>query len=362
MKAVVCQELNKISVEDVTLDPPKAGEVHVKMSACGVCHSDLSVVNGVIPMPPPVVLGHEGAGVVKTVGEGVTHVKPGDHVIMSFVPNCGNCFHCLRNEAHLCIALPPGGLQADGTSRLHLGDRDLFAMTSLGNMAEEVVCPAISVVPIDKDIPMQIAALVGCGVTTGVGAAIKTAQVTPGSTVAVFGCGGVGLCTIQGARLAGADRIIAVDLADNKLEMAKKFGATDGVNAGEGDPVGKIRELTGGIGADFTFEVIGIPAVVQQAYNAARRGGTVTVVGVGRVTEQVGFNALMLSLDGKTIKGCMYGNVNPRVDFPNLLDLNRRGKLDLEGLVTTTYKIDDALQAFADLEKGLNARGVIVFD
>ena len=362
MKAVVCHELNKIAVEDVTLDPPKAGEVHVKMAACGVCHSDLSVVNGTIPMPPPVVLGHEGAGVVLGVGEGVTNVKAGDHVVMSFVPNCGECFHCLRGETHLCIAMPPTGRQLDGTSRLHLGDLELGAMTALGNMAEEVVCPAICVVPIDKDVPLQVAALVGCGVTTGVGAAIKTAQVQPGSTVAVFGCGGVGLCTIQGARLAGADRIIAVDLADNKLEMAQKFGATDTVNGSSGDPVGKIRELTGGIGVDYGFEVIGIPSVVEQAYNATRRGGKVIVVGVGKLTEQVSFNALMLSLDGKTICGCMYGNVNPRVDFPQLLDLNRRGKLDLQGLVTNTYSIDDAPQAFADLEKGVNARGVIVFD
>ena len=362
MKAVVCHELNKIAVEDVSLDAPKAGEVRVKMAACGVCHSDLSVVNGTIPMPTPVVLGHEGAGIVTEVGEGVANVSPGDHVIMSFVPNCGSCFHCLRDEAHLCIALPPGGLQLDGTSRLHLGDKDLFAMTALGNMAEEVVCPAMNVVPVDKDIPLEIAALVGCGVTTGVGAAIKTAEVAPGSSVAVFGCGGVGLSVIQGARLAGAERIFAVDLAPNKLEMAAKFGATDGVNASEADPVGVIREATGGIGVDYGFEVIGAPTVVQQAYGATRRGGTCTVVGVGKLTEQVGFNALLLSLEGKTIKGSMYGNVNPRVDFPNLLELNKRGKLDLEGLVTNRYSIDDAPRAFEDLEKGVNARGVIVFD
>ena len=362
MKAVVCHELNKISVENVSIDPPKAGEVGIKMAACGVCHSDLSVVNGTIPMPTPVVLGHEGAGFVETVGEGVSNVKPGDLVIMSFVPNCGDCFHCVRGEAHLCIALPPGGFQLDGTSRLHLDGKDLFAMTALGNMAEQVVCPAINVVPIDKEISPRVAALVGCGVTTGVGAAIKTAQVAPGSTTAVFGCGGVGLSVIQGCRLAGADRVIAVDLADNKLEMAQKFGATDSVNAGAGDPVGAIKEMTGGIGADYAFEVIGVPSVMQQAYAATRRGGTCTIVGVGKLTEMVGFNALLLSLEGKTIKGSMYGNVNPRVDFPNLLDLNRRGKLDLEGMVTNTYPIDDAPRAFADLERGLNARGVITFD
>jgi S-(hydroxymethyl)glutathione dehydrogenase/alcohol dehydrogenase len=280
---------------------------------------------------------------------------------MSFVPNCGRCFHCLRDEANLCIALPPGGVQLDGTSRLRLNGQSLGAMTALGNMAEEVVCPGISVVPIDRDIPMRKAALVGCGVTTGVGAAIKTARVEPGSTVAVFGCGGVGLCVIQGARLAGADRIIAVDLAQNKLEMAAGFGATDTVNAGHADPVAQIRDLTGGIGVDYAFEVIGVPKVVQQAYQATRRGGTLTVVGVGRLTDEIGFNALLLPLQGKTIKGSMYGDVNPRVDFPMLLELDRRGKLDLDALVTKTYSIDQAPQAFADLEAGRNARGVIVF-
>lgn len=362
MKAVVVHALNEIAVENVTLDPPKAGEVHVKMAACGVCHSDLSVINGTIPMPLPGVIGHEGAGIVQNVGEGVTHVAPGDHVIMSFVPNCGTCFHCLRDESHLCIALPPGGTQLDGTSRLHLNGTSLTAMTALGNMAEEIVCPAISVVPIDKEIPLEKAALVGCGVTTGVGAAIKTAQVKPGASVAVFGCGGVGLCVIQGARLAGAGRIFAVDLAANKLEMATGFGATDPVDAGAGDPVEQIKALTDGIGVDYAFEVIGIPAVVRQAYEATRRGGTVTVVGVGKLTEEISFNALLFSLTGKTVKGSMYGNVNPRVDFPRLLELDRSGKLDLDALVTHRYSIDEAPQAFADLEAGRNARGVIVFD
>lgn len=359
MKAVVCHQLNEIAVEDVTIDAPRAGEVRVRMAATGVCHSDLSVVNGTIPMQLPAVLGHEGAGVVEEVGEGVTRVKPGDHVVTTFVPTCGECFHCLRGETHLCIAIPPTGRQRDGSSRLHLGDADLGAFATLGNMAEEIVCPAISVVPIDPEIPLLSAALVGCGVTTGVGAAIKTAAVQPGSTVVVFGCGGVGLSVIQGARIAGAERIIAVDLARNKLEMAQKFGATDVVDGSAEDPVQAVRERTGGIGADYGFEAIGVPAVVEQAYNATRRGGTVTVVGVGRFTDRLSFNALMLPLDGKRILGCMYGNVNPRVDFPRLLELGRRGKLDLDGMVTATYSIDDAPRAFEDLEAGRNARGVI---
>lgn len=362
MKAVVCTELNKISVEDVKLDPPKAGEVKVKMAATGVCHSDLSATNGTIPMPLPLVLGHEGAGIVTELGEGVGNVAVGDLVILTFVPNCGTCFHCIRGEAHLCRAIPPTGRQADGTSRLHLGEKDLAAFTALGCMAEEAVVPAISVVKIRPDVSARAAALIGCGVTTGVGAAIKTASVKPGSTVAVFGCGGVGLAVIQGARVAGADRIIAVDLAANKLEMAVKFGATDTVDASSSDPIERVKQLTGGMGADYAFEAIGVPSVIEQSYRATRRGGTTTVVGVGKLTENVQFNALMLALEGKTIHGCNYGSVNPREDFPKLIGLYERGKLDLEGMITNTYSIDEAPKAFEDLQNGVNARGVIVFD
>jgi len=362
MKAAVCRTRNEITVEDLTLDPPKAGEVKVKVKATGVCHSDLSAANGTIPMPLPLVLGHEGAGVIEAVGEGVTRVKPGDHVIMSFVPNCGSCFHCVRGEAHLCTAGPGGGKMADGTSRVHQGDEDLAVFAALGNMAEACVCPEISVVPIDPSFPLTTAALIGCGVTTGVGAVLKTAKVKPGSTVAVFGCGGVGLSAIQGARLAGASRIFAVDLASSKLEMAKKFGATDLVDASAGDPVAEIMGHTGKLGVDYAFEVIGIPSVVDQAYKATRRGGSMTIVGVGKLSEQFSFNALLASLTGKTIHGCMYGNVNHREDFPMLLELERLGRLDLQGMVTKTYSIDEAPQAFEDMTSGANARGVIVFD
>jgi S-(hydroxymethyl)glutathione dehydrogenase / alcohol dehydrogenase len=359
MKAVVAHELNRIAVEQVELDRPKAGEVRIKMAAAGVCHSDLSVINGTIPAAFPVVLGHEGAGVVEEVGEGVTHCKAGDHVVMSFVPNCGRCFHCVRNEAFLCRATPRGGMMADGTSRLKLGDKPLAVFCALGNMAEHVVCPAMSVVPIAKDVPLKVAALIGCGVTTGVGAAINTAQVKPGSTVAVFGCGGVGIATIQGARIAGAARIFAIDLSDEKLELAKRFGATDAVRA---DKLGKtLLEQTGGIGVDYAFEAIGNAAVVEAAVAATRRGGTTVAVGVGKLSDSIKVNALAFPLSGKTLSGCMFGSANPQHDFPKLLDLYRGGKLDLEGMVTRTYTIDEAPKAFEDLEKGLNARGVIVF-
>jgi S-(hydroxymethyl)glutathione dehydrogenase/alcohol dehydrogenase len=360
MKAVVVHELNRIAVEQVELEPPKAHEVKVKMAAAGVCHSDLSVVNGTIPQPMPMVLGHEGAGVVEAVGEGVTNCKPGDHVVMSFVPNCGRCFHCVRGEAFLCRALPRGATMLDGTSRLKLGDKSLAAFCSLGNMAEYVVCPSISVVPIDKRVPLRVAALIGCGVTTGVGAAINTAKVEPGSTVAVFGCGGVGIATIQGARIAGAARIFAVDVSDQKLEMAKRFGATDGVRADDAQKV--IMEQTKGMGVDYAFEVIGKAAVVETAMNVTRRGGTTVAVGVGKLSETIKLNALVFPLSGKKLCGCMFGSANPMHDFPKMLDLYSGGKLDLEGMVTKTYRIDEAAQAFEDLEKGLNARGVIVFD
>ncbi len=361
MKGLVATDLDKYSVEELTLDGPKAGELRIKMGATGVCHSDLSVINGTLPLPKPLLLGHEGAGVVAELGEGVDNFTVGDHVVLSFVPICGTCYFCNHKQPHLCTVGPPTGRMLDGTARVKMGGQEIAVMQFLGCMAEEAIVPAISAIPIDKSIPFDKAALVGCGVTTGVGAAIRTAQVAPGSTAAVFGCGGVGLSVIQGARLAGAARIIAVDLADNKLEMARNLGATDAVNGGKDNAVSKIMELTGGIGADYTFEAVGVPTLMQQAEQACRRGGTCTIVGVGKLTESVPFNALMLSLGGKTIKGSFYGDCNPKLDFPMYLDLYTNGKLNLDDMVTSTYKIEDAPQAIEDMQKGLNARGVIVY-
>jgi S-(hydroxymethyl)glutathione dehydrogenase/alcohol dehydrogenase len=361
MKGLVTTEIDKCFVEELTIDGPKAGELKIKMGATGVCHSDLSVINGTLPLPRPLVLGHEGAGVVEAIGDGVENFEVGDHVVLSFVPICGTCYFCAHHQPHLCTAGPPTGRMLDGTARVQMGGQDVGVMQFLGCMAEEAVVPAISAVKIDKSIPLDKAALVGCGVTTGAGAAIRTAGVQVGSTVAVFGCGGVGLSVIQGARIAGAAQIIAIDLADNKLEMAQHFGATHGVNGGSENAVAKVMELTGGIGADYTFEAVGVPELMQQTEQACRRGGTATIVGVGRLTDSVGFNALMLSLGGKTIKGSFYGDVNPQVDFPMYLDLYRSGKLNLDDMVTSTYSIDEAPQAIEDMKKGVNARGVIVY-
>ena len=361
MKAVVTRDLNKYGVEEVTIDAPKAGELAIKMGATGVCHSDLSVINGVLPLPKPMVLGHEGAGTVTGVGDGVTGFEVGDHVVLSFVPNCGDCHFCHRQLPQFCESGMPSGMMLDGTARVKKDEENLLVMQFLGCMAEEAVVPAVSAVKIDKEIPFEKAALVGCGVMTGVGSVINTAGVEPGASVAVFGCGGVGLSIIQGARLAGAGTIIAVDLADNKLEMARNFGATHTVNGGNEDSVGKCKELTGGQGPDYSFEAVGVPQLMVDANNATRRGGTTVIVGVGSLMDSVPFNAMMLSMDGKTIKGSFYGDTNFRSDMPMLLDLYRAGKLNLDDMVSQTYSIDEAPQAFEDMEAGKNARGVIVY-
>jgi S-(hydroxymethyl)glutathione dehydrogenase/alcohol dehydrogenase len=249
----------------------------------------------------------------------------------------------------------------DGTARVHQGDEDINVMQFLGCMAEYAVIPEVSAVRIDKEIPFDRAALVGCAVMTGVGAAINTAQVEPGSSVVVFGCGGIGLNIIQGARLAGATRIIAVDIAQNKLEMARHFGATDTINSSEQEVVFSIHEMTGG-GADYAFEAVGNARLMEQANDAVRRGGTAVIVGVGSLEETVSFNALLLSMGAKTLKGCMYGDANPPVDFPRLLAMYRNGQLNLDDMITKRYSIDESPQALVDMQENVNARGVVVFD
>lgn len=363
MKAAVVRDIDKLTIEEVELDSPGKNEVKIRMAATGVCHSDLSIINGTIPATFPIILGHEGAGVVDEIGEGVENVKPGDHVILSFAPYCRECYFCMRGQGYLCEKSGTlfMGLQLDGTSRVHSNGTQFTAMNGLGCMAPYAVVPSISVVPIDPAISLHVAALVGCAVTTGVGAALNTAHVEPGSSVAVLGCGGVGVSVIQGARVSGAERIIAIDLSSDKAESAKSFGATHSLTADE-NTVKEIKNLTGGRGVDYAFEAIGIPKVMELAYTLTRNGGKTIMVGIGKATERVGFNALTLPLKGKTICGCMYGSANTPVDFPRILDLYQAKKLDLDGMIAQTYGIDEAPKAFIDLEKGENTRGIIVFD
>ncbi|MDA0822505.1 MAG: Zn-dependent alcohol dehydrogenase [Proteobacteria bacterium] len=359
MKAVVVNEIDSYGVTDVELDAPKVGEVLVKMKATGVCHSDLSIANGTIPAPLPTVLGHEGAGIVEQVGEGVTNVVPGDHVAISFIPSCGSCFHCLRQESYLCNVAKQDGNLFDGTTRVHQNGKDIFVMSFVGLMAEYAVVPSACVIAIDKEFDFKAAALVGCGVSTGVGAVIKTADVPIGATVAVFGCGGVGLNVVQGARLAGAAKIIAVDLSTEKMAMARQFGATDTIDP-SGDAVKQIFEMTDGMGVDYAFEVVGSGKLVEQCIKATRKGGNIVVVGVGRIDDKFSIRQPIMVFTAKTLMGSMYGGVNFKTDFPMYLDLYRQGRLDLDSLVSKTYTLDEAMAAFADLEKGANARGVIV--
>jgi S-(hydroxymethyl)glutathione dehydrogenase/alcohol dehydrogenase len=367
-KAAVCRELNKpVVVETISVDGPKRGEVTVKLAACGVCHSDLSATNGTIPLPPPLILGHEGAGEVVEVGEGVVGgpggLAVGDHVVTSFIYMCGKCSFCAGGRPVLCVEQGKALLTPpEGTPRVR--DRDgkpLNIFSGCGVMAEYATLSVDNVVKIDPKIPLDRAALVGCAVTTGVGAVFNTARVQPGASVAVFGCGGVGLNAIQGAAIAGAERILAVDTVQAKLEMAKQFGATDTLLTTPGeDPLKEIKKRTGG-GPDYAFECVGSGALAELAYKAIRRGGKAVIVGVARATDAASIKPMGMVFEEKTLQGSYFGSCVPRVDFPRMLQLYMAGRLKLDELITKRYAIGEAPQAFKDLEEGRNARGVIVF-
>ena len=363
-KAVICRELNQpVVVESISVDSPKRGEVMLKLAACGVCHSDLSATNGTIALPPPLVLGHEAAGEVIEVGEGVTGVATGDHVVTSFIYMCGKCRFCSAGRPVLCLEQHKAlTTPLEGTPRTRDGaGKPLGIFSGCGVMAEYATMSVENVVRIDPKIPLDRAALVGCAVTTGVGAVFNTAKVEPGSSVAVFGCGGVGLNVIQGAAIAGAERIIAIDTIEAKLEMAKKFGATDVLLASPGEDLAKtLKKMTGG-GPDYAFECVGAGALAETAYRAIRRGGKAVIVGVARPTDSTSFKPMSMVFEEKTLQGSYFGSCVPRIDFPRMLQLNMAGKLKLDELITRRYKIEEAPQAFADLESGKNARGVIVF-
>lgn len=362
-KAAVLYEANKpLVIETLDIDEPKESEVLVRVAAAGVCYSDYHVMKGEWTMPLPMVLGHEAAGVVDKVGPGVSRVQPGDHVILNFRPNCGTCHHCTVGRPVLCDGVKaPRWLMFDGTSRLHKGGQDINQMTRTASFAEYTVVPESGAVPVRKDMPLDKASLVGCAVMTGVGAVINTAQVEPGSSVLVIGCGGVGLNVVQGAVLAGADRIIAVDTLQNKLSYAREFGATDTLVASEGDVVERVVEMTGG-GVDYAFEAIGNPATIGQAYEATGAGGTTVVVGMAPETDDIKVNALSLPRTEKRLVGSWYGSARPWVDFPKLVNLYMNGRLEIDAMISRTYQLDDINEAYDALGKGEVARSVIVFD
>jgi len=363
-RAVICREIGKpVVVETVSVDAPQRGEVMIKLAACGVCHSDLSATNGTIPFPPPVVLGHEGAGEVVAMGEGVTGFALGDHVVSSFVSMCGKCRYCQTGRPQLCDqAAKAAYTLPDGTNRFKdAAGNPLNIFSGCGVMAEYATLHVDNLVRIDAAVPLDKAALIGCGVMTGVGAAVNTAKVEAGSATVVFGCGGVGLNAIQGCRISGAAIIVAVDTSDAKLEMAKQFGATHTVNPKNEENLTKtLKKLTGG-GADYAFECVGFGEVVAQAYGALGKGGKAVVVGVAPLKDMTTIRTASLTFDEKTLTGSYFGSARPRQDFPRLISLYRSGRLMLDQLITKTYSIEEAPQAFADLAEGRNARGVILF-
>jgi S-(hydroxymethyl)glutathione dehydrogenase / alcohol dehydrogenase len=362
MKAAVMRAYNApLAIEEVSIDDPGPGEVLIKTAASGICHSDLHVIEASLPVPPPCILGHEPAGVVEKVGAGVTDFKPGDHVIGCITSWCGVCKFCTQGRPYLCLTQFMG--RAPGAKpRLAAKNGDaLFQFANLSSFAEKMLCPERSLVKIRDDMPLDRAALIGCGVTTGLGAALNTVRIPSGASVAIIGCGGVGLAALQGARIVGAGKIIAVDTQQWKFDLARKLGATDCVNAKDGDPVAAVQGLTGG-GADFVFECLGSIATVQQAVAMTGRGGTAVLVGVVPITQQVPISAADVTLQEKHITGSYMGSNRFRFDMPKYVEFYLDGRLRLDEMISSRIPISEINTAFDRMRKGEAARQVIVFD
>ncbi|MCM2393526.1 zinc-binding dehydrogenase [Streptomyces albipurpureus] len=344
------ETLDIVDVQAISFGP---GRVRVRMHRAGLCHSDLSVMNGLVPHPAPCVLGHEGAGEVVEVGEGVTNVKPGDRVIVCWMPPCDTCLSCKAGDGHLCRS----GFGNLRTPNFQLDGSAVSGMFGEGVFAEEAVIAAYAAIPIPDDLPYDVAALIGCGVTTGIGAALNTARVTPGSSVAVIGLGGVGISIVQGAKVAGAARILAVDPIPNRRDWALEFGATDAV-APEAVKEAKAR-LTGGFGFDYSFEAVGKPATLRAAYNAARNGGTVCLVGVGGQQDFPDISMGELVGNEKSILPSFYGGTDVRQTYAKVIDLWRAGRLDLESMITHRVPLDGINEALRQMHTGEALRTVV---
>jgi S-(hydroxymethyl)glutathione dehydrogenase/alcohol dehydrogenase len=360
MKAAVFREVNvPMEIEEVTVSKPGPREVLIRTKAAGICHSDMHFFNGSYPGKLPMVLGHESAGVVEQVGSDVHYVKPGDHVITCLSVFCGHCESCLTGHLSLCQE-PETNRSSKEEPRLSQNDQPLTPFAQLGSFAEMMLVHEHALVKVREDMPMDRAALIGCGVTTGIGAVIHTAAVEPGATVAVIGCGGIGLSAINGAALAGASRIIAVDMVASKLELARKFGATDLVDASDGESVQKVIEMTGG-GVHYSFEAIGLKATAEQAFQMLRPGGTATVIGMIPPGQMVAVHGVDF-LAEKKIQGSMMGSNRFRVDMPRFVDFYLQGKLHLDDMISNRIALSDINEGMAALETGEIARSVIMFD
>lgn len=349
-----------VVVDDVDIADPQAGQLLVRISHCGVCHSDLHVIDGGLGRQLPVVLGHEAGGIVEEVGAGVTHLAPGDKVILTLRPVCGRCYFCSRGEPTLCQGLGGrGGAGRGGTSHLSRAGEPVYPGVGLGAFAERVIASVHAAVKVPADTPLEVACVIGCAVQTGVGAALNTARVQAGDTVVVQGLGGVGVAIIQGARLAGASQIIAVDPVEERREASTRFGATATIDPTAEEVVPRVQELTG-IGADVAFDAVGMSQLIETGIMATRPGGKTVCVGVPRPDDAITIRpAVMFALGEKKLLGCFLGSSNPNREFPRLLSLWRAGRLDLDGMVTKQRPLEEVNQAFADMKAGRGIRTVL---
>ncbi len=360
IQAAVLHEFGQpLAIEELELDPPKAGELQVRMVASGVCHSDLHVVHGTHPTSLPVVLGHEGAGIVEEVGPGVAGLESGDHVLLTWLPYCGHCRQCTRGWLNRCenTAWYDATLE-DGTCRFHANGKEVHHYNT-SSFAQRSVVPVQTAIKVDQSLPLTELALMGCAVMTGVGAVINTARVRPGDTVAVIGCGGVGLNVVQGARIAGAQQIVAIDRVPAKLELAREMGATDVVDASQSDPVEAVADLVAG-GVDYAFEALGRTETIETAISITGRGGQAILIGMASPEARVGLDALTATLEERCVRGSWYGSCVPLRDIPLLVDMYRDGRLRLDPLITPCG-LEDVNDAFARMEAGETARSVIVY-
>src|SRR5215469_3122210 len=354
------------SVEPIELDPPKAGEVLVKLGASGMCHSDEHLVTGDMGGMHPIIGGHEGAGVVEEVGPGVTNLKPGDHVVFGFIPACGHCSSCAQGRSNLCDngAALMAGRQIDGTSRHHARGQDLNVMVCLGTFGKYSVVNQMSCVKIPDDIPLELACLVGCGVTTGWGSSVYAADVQPGDNVAVIGIGGIGAAALQGARLAGAERIFAIDIAPGKEKPARQFGATHFYKSID-EAFELIQRETWGRMCDKVICAMGVGqgSMMESILGLTAKRGRVVVTNIHPMTEMdVTMNLMQLTIMEKQVVGSIFGSANIHSDIPKLLKLYRDGQLDLDSMITSTYKLGDINQGYQDMRDGKNIRGVLIYD
>ena len=346
-----------LAIEEIHLPAPAEGEVHVRLAAAGVCHSDLSLANGTLVQPVPAVLGHEGAGTVLAVGPGVTHVRPGDHVLLNWSPSCGSCWFCLHAEPYLCDQTANAWSRryarlADGTP--------LYAGLGTAAFGEETIVPSSAVLRLPPAVDLEGAALLGCALLTGIGAVINSADVQPGASVVVFGTGGVGLSVLQGARLVGAEVVIGVDIAADKEGLARTNGATDFILADD-QVARRVRERTGGRGADHAFECVGSATTIRQAWSSTRRGGRTTIVGIGAKDETVEFRAQEFFYSARLLSGCVFGSTDIGRDLPRLLQHVQAGRIRPEDLVSNRIKLEDVPHALAQLSVGKGARSLIIY-